>query len=622
MNQDTPDAHKASHDLDDLFRYPPASPTCYGRSPVVAVSGKVVWAAIQKRQGGREFPMLVRTEGDRRRQLDLPSQGQCYQVAIDVDDQGHVHLLASEVRGDQWVLTCRVLDDSGAPISETVDVTTPGGAIRHPSIVCTEAGPVAVWSQLSGGRFRIHTLDLGDPSARPTIVSSDRYDAHRPHLAHGGGRLVLAWDEADGPRHHVCVVERSGSDWSSAAVLSHPAERWFCPRVAVSGGGRAYVTWVVLAEVMDELGILDHLPFAMAARLDDGEATVLEDPVNPTDRRIAADLREGLLASRAYRGYHGLRRNPWPVARDDGLDLYWEVRLEREEDHLFGHLTVRRYADGKGWSEPRMVHHRAHTYVVAGGGDAVAAAFFEYDPDPSDVVRAAWIDPDAGEPYVINPDDWSRWRRVEVTSPRKPRQTVDADGTTYNLYWADTHCHSVLSPDAEGEPDELVSYARHMAGLDVLAVADNDYYPHKELTDAEWRLHRDLASHYSEPGRFLWMPAYEYCYHRAGLKPDFNHRIIIYPSYDGPLYRRTDAETAVDAELFRHLAKTDCICYPHHPTYEIQDNELDRNVEVCSSWRVVLGEVDFTYRQLNRGLKLGFIGSSDSHRAVPGRGGA
>ena len=54
------------------------------------------------------------------------------------------------------------------------------------------------------------------------------------------------------------------------------------------------------------------------------------------------------------------------------------------------------------------------------------------------------------------------------------------------LFWADTHCHSVLSADAEGELDELAAFGRDIAGLDIMAIVDNDYYPYKALTGAEW----------------------------------------------------------------------------------------------------------------------------------------
>ena len=42
------------------------------------------------------------------------------------------------------------------------------------------------------------------------------------------------------------------------------------------------------------------------------------------------------------------------------------------------------------------------------------------------------------------------------------------------------HTHSKLSPDAEENP-RINLFARDTAGLDVFAMVDNDYYPHKSI---------------------------------------------------------------------------------------------------------------------------------------------
>jgi hypothetical protein len=192
---------------------------------------------------------------------------------------------------------------------------------------------------------------------------------------------------------------------------------------------------------------------------------------------------------------------------------------------------------------------------------------------------------------------------------------------SYRLVWADTHVHSVQSPDAEGEVDELVHFARDVAGLDAVTIIDNDYYPHKALTEAEWRRHQAMAAHFTEPGRFVFLPGYEFTYHRGDLDPDFNHRCVIYPR-SGPLLRRIDPESDTDAKMLAALSGTDGMAYPHHCSYALIDPTVEWTIEACSSWRVCLEETDFTLGQLRSGAKIGFVGSSDTHRLVPGFGGA
>jgi len=186
------------------------------------------------------------------------------------------------------------------------------------------------------------------------------------------------------------------------------------------------------------------------------------------------------------------------------------------------------------------------------------------------------------------------------------------------VFWADTHCHSEVSSDAEGQVDELIHFARDVAGLDAVCIIDNDYYPHKALTEAEWQAAQEYATRYTSEGAFVVFPGWEYTYHRRDLEPSFNHRVVMYPRPGWPLFRRTDVSACTEHDLMRQLRTTPAVCYPHHCSYEIIDPELDRSVEVCSSWRVCLEESTFTIGQLRAGHRLGFVGSSDSHRAGPG----
>jgi hypothetical protein len=115
---------------------------------------------------------------------------------------------------------------------------------------------------------------------------------------------------------------------------------------------------------------------------------------------------------------------------------------------------------------------------------------------------------------------------------------------------------------------------------------------------------------------------WEYTYHRPDHDPDFNHRWIMYPRAGGKLYRRIDPSADEDSKLFQALRGADVVCVPHHCVFKIMDPQIDRNVEVCSSWRVCIEEVDYVLGLLRSGHKLGFVAASDSHRAVPGLGGA
>ena len=108
--------------------------------------------------------------------------------------------------------------------------------------------------------------------------------------------------------------------------------------------------------------------------------------------------------------------------------------------------------------------------------------------------KADFMDLAQGEQVVVdNSKRDARWRMTSVKPEAKPTGKVKLPAGEYSVFWADTHCHSNFSVDAEGEVDELVHFGRDMAGLDAMAVVDNDYYPHKALTEPEWCLYGQLA---------------------------------------------------------------------------------------------------------------------------------
>lgn len=107
-----------------------------------------------------------------------------------------------------------------------------------------------------------------------------------------------------------------------------------------------------------------------------------------------------------------------------------------------------------------------------------------------------------------------------------------------------------------------------------------------------------LGKKYTREGKFIIFPGFEYTYHDACLKPDFNHRYVIYPR-KGNLYRRTDPNCLKVDELVNQLEKTDGLAFAHHTTWKLTGSLCDNNVEVCSSWRVCIEESDFIDKRLN-----------------------
>ena len=605
--------------------HPEVGGTYFSRSLSVAPNGGGLWIAAQMDEARANKLVVIRTHGQVRSSCILDSGGYCHQPCVVPEGDDGVAVVWNEAGECGWKIKSAHLDGNSTAFQDVQTVFYGERLCLPPSAVTHGDTLWVAWAGISGDRIRIHAArrERGQVGI-PDLVSSNQLDAFRPSLAANGNGVFLAWDQYNGRRYEVVLARFDGAQWRTLATLSEEGERWLRPKV-VAVEDAVYLTWLVLREVTDDLGIIDHLPFAMVARFEHGRPKYLVDESHPLDNRIVADLREGLLASVNYMGYAGLRRNPTLTLTEDG-DVWcvWEVKLESEKTKQSGHLAGRKLRSDDTWTNPSILHSHRVDYAVSAypSQDGLPIAFIRYHEHGLDVIGGDFVRPEKGKPYTVDGLKWQRWRDARIEIEPKPTQRVRVGEHEYALFWADTHCHSEFSPDAEGKVDELIHYGRDIAGLDAICVVDNDCYPHKALSEAEWRIHQAFSTYFTDEGRFVVFPGWEYTYHRKDNDPNFNHRWFMYPRAGGKLYRRIDPDAQEDERLFQALADQEVVCVPHHPVFKIVDPDLDRNVEVCSSWRVCIEEVDFIVRLLQDGEVLGFVACSDSHRAVPGLGGA
>ena len=212
--------------------------------------------------------------------------------------------------------------------------------------------------------------------------------------------------------------------------------------------------------------------------------------------------------------------------------------------------------------------------------------------------------------------------RDRQSGPRPSvRLSVEKDETC-SLYWADSHVHTTLSTDAEGEVDELIAYARDKAQIDCVALQDNDRHV-ISLMASEYGLSQAYARHFHDDGTFVMLPGFEWTckkpkdrvrYHRSVLARDESLPLIRYTEVDGdPM----DALTGLAEE---HGA----LLHAHHENWVLTDSPAETNVEICSGWRVHTLDPDYlskVHGVLKSGQRIGFIGASDNHRRNPGVGG-
>lgn len=200
------------------------------------------------------------------------------------------------------------------------------------------------------------------------------------------------------------------------------------------------------------------------------------------------------------------------------------------------------------------------------------------------------------------------------------------------LYWADLHGHSSYS-DGTGTPREYLTYARDVAGLDVIALTDHDHYGVLFLDDHEerWQEIQDLTAEFHQEGVFVALLGYEW------TNWIYGHRHVLYFEDHGHVHSSVSEEADTPTELWDILRGQPAMTITHHSAgspvandWSIPpDPELEPLAEIMSVHgsseavdspsRLKGFMSDYSVRSaLGRGYRLGFIGSGDSHDGHPG----
>jgi hypothetical protein len=210
---------------------------------------------------------------------------------------------------------------------------------------------------------------------------------------------------------------------------------------------------------------------------------------------------------------------------------------------------------------------------------------------------------------------------------------VSAEGP--RVLWGDLHGHTNYA-DGTGLPEDYFVYARDVSALDVAAITEHDHWGFLPLVEHP-DLWQDIARQtrrFHEPGRFVTLLGFEWTNWIHG------HRHVLWFGDDGAPIDSTAEETDSPPELWAALAAQtgrDALTFAHHSAggpvatnWEIApDPRFEPLTEIVSVhgsseaadspipiYEPVAGN---TVRDaLDRGYRLGFIGSGDSHDGHPG----
>ena len=187
------------------------------------------------------------------------------------------------------------------------------------------------------------------------------------------------------------------------------------------------------------------------------------------------------------------------------------------------------------------------------------------------------------------------------------------------LVWADPHGGQVVH---NGKFGEFFRYAR-----DVSAVQFVGFQRNADVISAEdWERQQQAEREYSEPGRFVPIPGYEW----SGRTWEGGHHNIYFRRHGREARRNLPAEEMFQAsretaelahirDVYAAYRNTDTIITPHvggeHSDISIHEPELEPAVEITSTH----GSFEWMlFDSLKRGYRMGFLGGSDCYTNRPG----
>ena len=478
---------------------------------------------------------------------------------------------------------------------------------------------------------------LGSPGARPEIVAMLREsDAAAYHVSDGGGRAWLERGPDQPPatvhdhRDRFRLVYEVGPHGVASGGAIHlqvsPFWGWSTPQVEHREAPGFTEVRAVPADIGFRAETLDEGLLAMA---------ITGRPLVAGDR---LEIVYGAGPAGAATDHYAERRSRfWFAVDGDGdgsrrflSDSPWIEVLPSEATELVVNLpSVAR----PGETVPVRV---AALDAVQNTGVVFEGPLRFVDPPPGlELPPAPAFERGGGGRLAFD---------VVAREPGVHRLVVEAGGLRAEsnpmlvaqegsrVLWGDLHGHTALS-DGTGLPEDYFRYARDVAALDVVALTDHDHWGvqplvrHPEL----WDEIRAETARFHEPGRFVTLLGFEWTSWLHG------HRHVLYAGDDGPVIDSIAEQTDAPDELWAALEGHDALTvahhsaggpiatdwsFPPHPHFEPVTEVV--SVHGSSEALDAPGSIydpapgNFVRDVLDRGFRLGFVGSGDSHDGHPG----
>jgi len=201
------------------------------------------------------------------------------------------------------------------------------------------------------------------------------------------------------------------------------------------------------------------------------------------------------------------------------------------------------------------------------------------------------------------------------------------------VFWGDLHGHSGFS-DGTGLPEDYFRYARDVAALDLAALTDHDHFGLGGFLDRRpdmWAEIRAQAAAFHQPGRFVTLLGYEWTNWIHG------HRHVLYFEDTGEVLSSIDERYETPAALWDALRGRPALTFAHHsagqpiatdwsfapdpvlePLTEVMSVHGSSEAADCPTRLRGFLDGNAVRDALDRGFRLGLVGSGDGHDGHPG----
>jgi hypothetical protein len=576
--------------------------------PCVAItSDNRVWVVYvsEKPSGEGIFLREFLPDGSFGNEIVLSSNmGFEYQPVMIADDKSLYIVWSAKRNGKSCILFRKVVDSAPGP---EFSISGEGLLNWNPRIVLGDDKTVwMAWESLEKNRFQIQFTRYRDGSfEKPVTLANGDQDNRRPALCcDSRGTVWCAWDRYEGAGNlDIYMKALNKPDDREIRITWHPAVD-IAPSLAADKKGRVFIAWHSNRKGEDSWDIPRW--FYLRA-LEDGR---LMDPV--------------------------------------GLPI--DMNLEKDgEDQSFEFAEVLCGEDGRVTILGRMSHNycmqwykkdqwsRLYRFPKDGWGGR--GKYITGDIDGKGDLWVARRDLDMNALQSLK-DFNGTYEEPVLKAFHPPVEAPALSGmekkplfpawNDFKFYFGDMHAHTWMS-DGVGDLDEFFIVHRDMLKDDFGCLTDHDTFVGNSMIPSEWEEQKEIAAHYNEPGRFVTFYGQEWTTARWPAK--FGHKNIYHIDPTMPLLDHMDEDSNDTAKIFAKAAELGAICIPHHigwtgVDWENHDSVVQPLVEIVSNHGAFeyMGNEPIYHRGgihgcfvqdgLERGLRFGLVGGSDTHGLV------